>query len=193
MKIVILLFCGVIFSAFADTTFSERLELAARERLNHVVVYDGAYRSISYPMGDVPDTIGVCTDVIIRSYRSLNIDLQKLVHEDMKRRFHEYPRNWGLTSTDRNIDHRRVPNLQCFFAKHGKSLPVSENPDDYLPGDMVTWMLPGNLPHIGFVSSSKEEGVPLIIHNVGAGPQIEDFLFWFPITGHYRYFPVQSR
>lgn len=181
---------GITFALFADTIpFAKQLEQAARERLNHKVIYDGKYLSIPYPMGDVPDSIGVCTDVIIRTYRSLNIDLQQLVHEDMRRRFHEYPQNWGLKSTDRNIDHRRVPNLQCFFTRYGESLPVSDNPQDYRPGDMVTWTLPGNLPHIGFVSTSNKDGVPLIIHNVGAGPQIEDFLFWFPITGHYRYFP----
>lgn len=189
MKLILLLILLTTYS-FADSIpFSSRLELAARERLKHEVTYDGQYLSIPYPMGDVPDSIGVCTDVVIRTYRALNIDLQQLVHEDMRRRFHEYPKNWGLKTTDRNIDHRRVPNLRCFFAKYGESLPVSDNPDNYLPGDMVTWTLPGNLPHIGFVSTSKKDGIPLIIHNVGAGPQLEDFLFWFPITGHYRYFP----
>lgn len=173
---------------YADSLAVE-LENAARERLNHRVTYDGSYISIPYPMGDVPDSIGVCTDVIIRSYRMVGIDLQQLVHEDMRQRFSEYPTNWGLKRPDKNIDHRRVPNLQEFFSKYGEVLPVTEDPHDYKPGDLVTWMLPGNLPHIGIVTSSTKRGIPLIIHNVGSGPQHEDFLFWYPITGHYRYLP----
>lgn len=186
MRYLLLLLCTL--PLLANPT-AEELEKAARERLNHRVTYDGSYRSISYPMGDVPDSIGVCTDLVIRAYRTMGIDLQKLVHEDMKRRFNEYPKNWGLSGPDRNIDHRRVPNLQEFFSKYGEVLPVTDDPADYKPGDLVTWMLPGNLPHIGIVTSSRKRGVPLIIHNVGAGPQHEDFLFWYPITGHYRYLP----
>ena len=174
----------------------EALLDAAKERLSHSVRYDGSYLAIAYPGGDVPDNMGVCTDVIIRSYRGIGLDLQKLVHEDMKVAFNDYPskRIWGLDSTDRNIDHRRVPNLQTFFKRHGQKLPVTDNPSDYAPGDMVTWMLPGNLPHIGFVSDvyDKQSGHPLIIHNIGAGPQQEDMLFDYPITGHYRYLPQDS-
>ena len=125
---------------------SAQLVKAALERTAHVVRYDGSYRSISYPNGDVPDNIGVCTDVVIRSYRKLGIDLQKLVHEDMRSSFDDYPsrRIWGLDRTDSNIDHRRVPNLQAFFSRHGENLEVSSSAENYLPGDLVTWMLPGN-------------------------------------------------
>ncbi len=169
---------------------SDMLVAAAEERLNHRVIYDGRYLSIPYPMGDIPDSTGVCTDLVIRSYRKLGIDLQKLVHEDMKQRFSEYPSNWGLSGTDRNIDHRRVPNLQCFFSKHGNSLPISNNAEEYMPGDLVTWMLPGNLPHIGIVSGTIIDGRPLIIHNIGEGPKLEDCLFLYTVTGHYRYLPA---
>ncbi len=177
----------------ADTTASSRLSdqlvQAAYERLNHQVTYDGKYIAIDYPGGDVPKNIGVCTDVVIRAFRQLGIDLQKEVHEDMEKHFDEYPDIWGLTKPDSNIDHRRVPNLQVYFARHGKSLPITQNADHYLPGDLVTWMLPGNLPHIGIVVSKEtDDGErPLIVHNIGRGPQLEDILFSYPITGHYRY------
>jgi len=140
---------------------SAQLVKAALERTAHVVRYDGSYRSISYPNGDVPDNIGVCTDVVIRSYRKLG------------------------------IDHRRVPNLQAFFSRHGESLEVSSSADNYLPGDLVTWMLPGNLPHIGIVTDQKSPDhlTPLIVHNIGAGPRLENILFSYEITGHYRYLP----
>ncbi len=173
--------------------FQDDLVAAALERTRHTVRYDGAYFSIAYPNGDVPQDVGVCTDLVIRSYRSLGADLQQLVHEDMAAHFELYPsqRIWGLTSTDRNIDHRRVPNLQVFFSRHGESLPVSHDPSDYRPGDIVTWMLPGNLPHIGLVSDRLAGGssTPLIVHNIGAGPRLEEMLFDYPITGHYRFVP----
>ena len=176
-----------------SANMTEALLDAAKERLNHSVQYDGAYLSIAYPGGDVPDNMGVCTDVIIRSYRGIGLDLQKLVHEDMKTAFNDYPskRIWELNSTDRNIDHRRVPNLQTFFKRHGQKLPVTSNASDYTAGELVTWMLPGNLPHIGIVSDvyDKNSGHPLIIHNIGSGPQQEDMLFDYPITGHYRFLP----
>ena len=151
--------------------------------------YDGRYISLAYPGGDVPADMGVCTDVVIRSYRSIGVDLQVLVHEDMRENFSEYPALWGLTATDPNIDHRRVPNLQTFFARNGQSLEISDRPGSYLPGDIVTWMLPGNLPHIGIVidAQSSESDNPLIVHNIGNGPVADDILFRFPITGHYRY------
>lgn len=172
-------------------TFEEQLVAAAMERTQHAVRYDGSYFAIEYPNGDVPENIGVCTDVIIRAYRSLGIDLQRLVHEDMAENFPEYPseRIWGLTRTDRNIDHRRVPNLQVFFERHGEVLPVSNHPGDYAAGDLVTWMLPGNLPHIGIISDkfNATSGNPLVVHNIGAGPKLEDMLFGYEITGHYRY------
>jgi len=155
------------------------------------VTYNGAYFKITYPMGDVPAQYGVCTDVIIRAYRKLGIDLQQLVHEDMRSHFSLYPakRNWNQTKTDTNIDHRRVPNLQTFFTRHGKKLPVSDKPENYQTGDLVTWMLPGNLPHIGIVTNqrSADGKRPLIVHNIGAGPKLEDMLFDYAITGHYRY------
>ena len=156
------------------------------------VSYNGAYFSIPYPGGDVPAQYGVCTDVIVRAYRAIGIDLQKLVHEDMKAHFGLYPKLWGLTRTDTNIDHRRVPNLQVFFKRHGQSLPVTQNGTDYKPGDMVTWNLRGDggsLPHIGIVTDkmSADGQRPLIAHNIGAGPVVADMLFDYKITGHYRY------
>lgn len=170
---------------------AQQLVAAAKARLKVRVSYDGRYRSIAYPNGDVPDNIGVCTDVVVRSYRVLGIDLQQLVHEDMSDNFSSYPskRIWGLTRPDSNIDHRRVPNLQAFFERHATVLENSESAIDYKPGDIVTWMLPGNLPHIGIVvdEHSKTTGNPLIVHNIGAGPVMEDSLFSFTITGHYRF------
>ncbi|CAB1062209.1 Uncharacterized protein YijF [Olavius sp. associated proteobacterium Delta 1] len=172
------------------TDFSKKLSQAAIERTQHVVRYDGKYRKISYPNGDVPDHLGVCTDVVIRSYRKLGIDLQKDVHEDMKENFNKYPKLWGLSKPDPNIDHRRVPNLQTLFKRKGTSLPVTKNPNDFVAGDIVSWMLPGNLPHIGIVidSRSGDDNKPHIVHNIGSGPVIEDILFDYQITGHYRYY-----
>ena len=172
-----------------------RLVAAAIERTRHSVTYDGSYRRIAYPMGDVPATIGVCTDVVIRAYRAgLGIDLQQRVHEDMKRAFGEYPKIWGLSRADPNIDHRRVPNLETFLKRHGETLPVTDNPDDYRPGDLVTWRLSGDtLPHIGIVTDGHAPitGNPIIAHNIGRGPELSDMLFDYRITGHFRYFPVE--
>jgi uncharacterized protein YijF (DUF1287 family) len=168
--------------------YAERLVAAAIARTHSHVVYDSAYRRIAYPGGDVPPTRGVCADVVIRAYRALGVDLQVEVHQDMMRRFAAYPHQWGLKRPDPNIDHRRVPNLQTFFRRAGAELPVSSEPAAYHPGDLVTWSVPPNLPHIGIVIDRKSPaGVPLIVHNIGNGPQIEDVLFAFPITGHYRY------
>ena len=178
--------------SFADD-FAKKLATAALERTTKDITYDGAYFAMAYPNGDVPEHIGVCTDVVIRSYRAMGADLQVLVHEDMRQNFSAYPskRIWGLSSTDRNIDHRRVPNLQTFFSRHGVELPQSPRKEDYRRGDIVTWMLPGNLPHIGIIADqqSPSTGNPLVIHNIGAGPVINDMLFAYPITGHYRYTP----
>lgn len=178
--------------------FSKKLVEAAIARTKVSVTYDGSYRKISYPGGDVPDNIGVCTDVVIRAYRKLGIDLQKNVHIDMKANFNVYPKKWGLKRPDTNIDHRRVPNLQTFFSRKGRKLSVSENPLNYQPGDLVTWNLPGNLPHIGIVTDKKsEDGLrPLIVHNIGSGPVLEDMLFSYKITGRYRYygnFPMEKK
>lgn len=172
----------------------KKLVEAAVDRTRHAVRYDGAYHVIDYPGGDVPADTGVCTDVIIRSYRALGIDLQVLLHEDIKANFDAYPSKhiWGLTAPDRNIDHRRVPNLQTFFARNGESLSVTTEPANYRPGALVTWMLPGNLPHIGIVTDrvAPDTGNPLIVHNIGAGPVLEDMLFRFDMTGHYRFVPA---
>jgi len=176
-----------------SNNFTQNFVAAALDRTQHTVRYDGAYHRLDYPNGDVPANIGVCTDVVIRTYRALGTDLQTLVHKDMRDNFSLYPskRIWGLTRTDRNIDHRRVPNLQVFFARHGTQLPISKEREDYKPGDIVTWMLPGNLPHIGIIvsESSDETETPLVVHNIGAGPKLGDMLFDYKITGHYRYEP----
>jgi uncharacterized protein YijF (DUF1287 family) len=169
--------------------FAGRLGEAAMERLSHRVTYDGSYRRIDYPNGDVPDHIGVCTDLVVRVYRAVGIDLQQAVHEDMAADFAAYPQIWNNRGPDANIDHRRVPNLQVFFERHGGVLPKSRNAEDYRPGDLITWTIPGNLPHIGIVVArrSSDGRRPLVVHNIGAGPELEDMLFEFPITGHYRY------
>jgi uncharacterized protein YijF (DUF1287 family) len=172
--------------------FLQKLVDAAIERTHHAVRYDSAYVRIPYPNGDVPSGTGVCTDEIIRSFRAVGIDLQKEVHEDMLHNFSAYPnqRRWLLAHADTNIDHRRVPNLMTFFARKGEQLPVSERTEDYSPGDLVTWDLGGNVPHIGIVVDRKSArtGRYLIVHNIGRGPQMEDVLFNWRITGHYHYF-----
>jgi uncharacterized protein YijF (DUF1287 family) len=166
-----------------------RLVAAAIERTLQPEVYDGSYVRIPYPNGDVPEDRGVCTDLVVRSYRALGVDLQRLVHEDMRRDFAAYPQLWGLPGPDPNIDHRRVPNLRAFFARHGAELPVSQDPAAYRAGDLVTWRLTNGLPHIGIVTDrrSPDGRRPLIAHNIGNGSTLEDMLFEFPITGHYRY------
>ena len=183
----------IISQSVLASVFEKDFILAAYERLEHEVTYDGSYRSIPYPGGDVPGNIGVCTDVIIRTYRKIGVDLQKLVHEDMAPNFNSYPskRIWGLTRPDKNIDHRRVPNLQVFFSRHGSKLPISDKPADFKAGDLVTWTLPGNLPHIGIVSDkiNPKSGNPMIVHNIGEGPKLEDMLFNYEITGRYRFVP----
>lgn len=184
-----LVLCLMVGHVMADAPTVTDVVKAAMERTRHRVIYDGAYRAIDYPGGDVPDHIGVCTDVVVRTFRRVGIDLQKEVHEDMTAAFSAYPKHWGLARPDSNIDHRRVPNLQVFFKRHGQALPVSENAKDYLPGDLVTWVIPGNLPHIGIVVSKRSRNGqrPMVVHNIGRGPKLEDMLFDFPITGHYRY------
>ncbi|GIM50806.1 DUF1287 domain-containing protein [Capnocytophaga stomatis] len=188
-KIFFVILFGILTAFTSQNDFRKKLSEAAINIINPSVRYVSDYVSISYPGGDVPANTGVCTDVVIRAYRKLNIDLQKEVHEDMKRRFSAYPKIWGLKTTDKNIDHRRVPNLQTFFKKHGKELPITKNPEDYKAGDIVTWMLSGNLPHIGIVidRKSNDSKRPLIVHNIGNGQIAEDVLFKYPITGHYFY------
>lgn len=174
--------------------FFDELISAAKNRTLSTVKYDGSYHYISYPMGDVAPNRGVCTDVVIRAYRKLDVDLQQLVHEDIKQNFHLYPsrKRWGNIEPDPNIDHRRVYNLQVFFERYAESLPLTTDPTDYLPGDLVTWRLGPKMPHIGIVVDEYSEDYPdqpLVVHNIGAGPKQEDILFSFPITGHYRYKP----
>lgn len=169
--------------------FQDKLSAAAISIIDSNVKYTPDYVSIKYPNGDVPVKTGVCTDVVIRSYRKLDIDLQKEVHEDMKKNFSKYPKTWGLRNTDTNIDHRRVPNLETFFTRKGEKLTVSENPNDYKTGEIVTWMINGKLPHIGIITNKKSpDGKrPMIVHNVGAGQVLEDCLFSYTIVGHYKY------
>ena len=174
----------------SGSAFLDKLVEAAVERTSHEVRYDPTYFVIDYPGGDVPSEVGVCTDEVIRSYRAVGVDLQKLVHEDMKESFAVYPRKWGLKKTDTNIDHRRVPNLMTFFERQGASQPVTEDARDYKPGDVVTWDLSGGMTHIGIVvnvPSDTDENRLQIVHNIGAGPKMEDVLFAWKITGHYRY------
>ena len=194
LSIILLLL--VSLNASAETTFSQKLVKAALERTKHIVRYDPKYVRIKYPGGDVPIDTGVCSDVIIRSYRALGFDLQKLVHEDMKRNFRLYPRTWGLKRPDTNIDHRRVLNLEVFFKRHGQSLPITKNAKNYKPGDLVTWNLSSerSIPHIGIVTNKKSffTGNPMIVHNIGLGPKLEDILFTYKITGHFRYNPSKN-
>ncbi|MDP4845471.1 MAG: DUF1287 domain-containing protein [Salibacteraceae bacterium] len=188
--ITILIF--ILFSRNAISQSVSDLELvaAAMELTKQEVTYDPSYFSLTYPMGDVPANKGVCTDVIIRAYRKVGIDLQQLVHEDMVANFSVYPKNWGLTSTDKNIDHRRVPNLMTYFSRHGKTLPKTEQASDYKPGDIVCWNLGAGLTHIGIVVDKKsDDGTPMIVHNIGGGQVIENCLFRFTIIGHYQYLP----
>ncbi|RMD99602.1 MAG: DUF1287 domain-containing protein [Bacteroidetes bacterium] len=187
-----LLFClalFIVFPSFGQNDFQNRLADSAYTLTRQKVIYDPAYYRIDYPNGDVPSGKGVCTDVVIRAYRKLGIDLQKEVHEDMKANFVRYPKSWGLKRTDTNIDHRRVPNLMTFFRRKGTVKPISSNPGDYSPGDIVCWNLGGGITHIGIVSKkrSADGRRPLIIHNIGAGQVAEDMLFSYKIIGHYAY------
>lgn len=152
--------------------------------------YDPAYRSLDYPGGDVSPDRGVCSDVIVRALRSVGADLQVLIHEDMRDHFSEYPQLWGLRKPDRNIDHRRVPNIACFLRRRGMVLPLTREAMDYRPGDIVTWKIPGNLDHVGIVADTIVQGTGrhAVIHNIGSGTRCEDILLTYPITGHYRYF-----
>jgi hypothetical protein len=191
MKTLVLLAAlavGVVGPAAAD--LGPRVAAAALDQTTRPGVYDPAYVVIDYPMGDVPADRGVCADVVIRALRTQGIDLQRLVHEDMKANFGAYPRRWGLIRPDRNIDHRRVPNLEVFFTRRGWRLPPSDKSADYRPGDIVSWNLKGgdgDLPHIGVVTDRiGRSGRPLIAHNIGAGPKVEDVLFDWTITGRFR-------
>lgn len=191
MKKYFLIFAVIVFafSGKAQNPFAQKLSHAALSLTKDKVMYDPAYFIIKYPNGDVPADKGVCTDVVIRAYRKLGIDLQKEVHEDMSKNFSKYPKTWGLKRPDPNIDHRRVPNLRVFFARYGTSKSIETRPELYVPGDIVTWILPGNLTHIGVVVNKKSTDGKryLIVHNIGGGQVLEDCLFKFTITGHYQY------
>lgn len=160
----------------------------AHDQISKTLTYDPAYTRIPYPNGDVPLVKGVCTDVVIRAYRAIGIDLQQRVHEDMDANFSLYPKTWGLTRPDSNIDHRRVPNLQVFLTRFGRSLQVSQNPEDYRPGDLIT-NLPGGRTHIAVVSEIRSPVTQrlMVIQNIGFGAQLNDDLLSYPMTGHYRY------
>ncbi len=178
------LVCAVCVRAAIDPV---RLVTDARAQVGVTVGYDPAYRKLAYPGGDVPMETGVCCDVVIRALRKQDMDLQKLVHEDMKANFAKYPQNWGLKKPDSNIDHRRVPNLRRYFERQGWAVGVSTNAVAYRPGDIVTWDLGRGLTHIGIVSDRKSaSGTPLIVHNIGRGAREEDVLFAYNLTGHYR-------
>lgn len=184
----LLLALALAFPLLAEP-LAPKLVSGARRQVGRTLSYDPAYRRIAYPGGDVPIATGVCSDVIIRAFRHAGIDLQVLVHEDMKRNFSAYPKNWGLRRPDTNIDHRRVPNLATFFARRGGRMPVTRRGSDYLPGDIVTWRLASGVPHVGMVSDVPQPYSDryLVVHNIGSGAQIEDVLFAYEVTGHYRW------
>ncbi len=190
----LILISGILLmSAFAhaQSTFNKRLSDTAIKLTGDKVIYDPSYFSIPYPNGDIPADRGVCTDVIIRAYRKLGVDLQKEVHEDMAKNFKVYPKKWGMKTTDKNIDHRRVPNLMTFFSRYGHSLPITTLAADYKPGDIVSWDLGKGVTHIGIVIDQKSaDGLRnLIVHNIGLGQEISDCLFKYTIIGHHRYAP----
>ena len=190
-----LLFLFIANLATGQHQFSpEKISKAALELTQQSVVYDGSYYSMPYPNGDVPDGIGVCTDVVIRTYRANGLDLQKEVHEDMLANFDSYPKHWGLKKPDPNIDHRRVPNLMTYFERQGSKLPITNKGSDYLPGDVVAWNLRGGTTHIGMVVNrlSNDKKRYQIVHNIGGGQVLEDCLFDFDIIGHYRFLSVKN-
>lgn len=176
------------------TESADEIVNAAHKRTAATVRYDPKYVSLTYPGGDVPADTGVCTDVIIRTYRTaFDFDFQKAVHEDMRANFSSYPQHWGLKRADKNIDHRRVPNLERYLKRQGAAVKITKQAEDYEPGDIVSWRLGGFLPHIGIVSDNKaEDGTPLIIHNIGSGPVEENMLFATDINGHFRFIPDGS-
>ena len=189
ISICLLVFILSNFVVVGQNSFSKRLSDSALELTKQKVTYDPAYFKIDYPNGDIPSNKGVCTDVVIRAYRKLGIDLQKEVHEDIKANFRKYPQKWGLSGPDKNIDHRRVPNLMTFFERNGAVKPITNNLTDYLPGDIVCWDLGGGITHIGIVVDKKSsDGTRnLIVHNIGGGQVLADCIFEFKIIGHYTY------
>ena len=190
-KYEILLLSFLLQSTIAcgQTSFNIKLSDATLELTKQKVTYDPTYYKIDYPNGDIPVNKGVCTDVVIRAYRKLGIDLQTEVHEDIKANFKQYPQKWGLHRPDKNIDHRRVPNLMVFLERKGTMKPITSVPGDYLPGELVCWDLGGGITHIGIVVNKKSsDGARyLIVHNIGGGQVLADCLFAFKIIGHYSY------
>jgi len=188
-SIFVFIFCLSALCCSAQISFYTKLSDAALELTKQKVIYDPAYFKIEYPNGDIPADKGVCTDVVIRAYRKLGIDLQKEVHEDMKANFGLYPQKWGLTRPDKNIDHRRVPNLMFFFTRKGEVKPITNKSEIYLPGDIVCWDLGGGITHIGIVVNRKSaDGLRnLIVHNIGGGQVLADCLFGYKVIGHYTY------
>jgi len=174
----------------ADATPLERVLAHSIEQTTKTSSYDSSYVKLDYPNGDLPIERGVCADVVVRAFRQGGVDLQKELHEDMGKNFAKYPQKWGAKGTDKNIDHRRVPNLMTWFERQGKSLPLSSEAKDYLPGDVVVWDLADGRFHIGIVSKIKvkETDRYALVHNIGAGARLEDVLFLWKVVGHYRYF-----
>lgn len=171
------------------SAWSKKLVGSAERQIGETVTYDPAYANLAFPGGDIPRVRGVCTDVVIRAMRDAHgVDLQLLVNSDMKSAFDSYPKKWGLRQPDSNIDHRRVPNLQHYFQRIGAEQQISRDARHYRPGDIVTWKLPGNLDHIGIVTDrpNRDSTRPLVVHNIGAGTRLQDMLFSYEITGHYR-------
>ncbi|ADY30887.1 DUF1287 domain-containing protein [Cellulophaga lytica] len=188
-NLALVLFLSCYFGFSQASSNKTNLVKAALELTKDKVTYDPSYFSIDYPNGDVPSNKGVCTDVVIRAYRKIGVDLQKNVHLDMKANFNKYPKLWGLKTTDRNIDHRRVPNLMTYFKRKGEEKLISKKAEDYVAGDIVCWNLGGAITHIGIVvdKKSKDGKRNLIVHNIGGGQVLQDCLFSFKIIGHYRY------
>ena len=183
----------------SSNEFAKNLAAAALKRTEQEVEYDPGYYDIAYPGGDLPEGKGVSTDLIVRSYRALGVDLQQLVHEDMSAHFRLYPQLWERKGPDRNIDHRRVPNLQRYFSRFGKVLNKSHSLDDYEIGDVVTWSLPYGAAekagsHIVIVvpGPGARSGEKWVVHNIGSGPEWEDKLFDYEIEGHFRFGPIRG-
>lgn len=189
LLLIIFIHIGFVNPAAAQSGFFDKLADSTLTLIKQKVTYDPGYYKIKYPGGDVPADKGVCTDVVIRAYRKLGIDLQKEVHEDMQANFAKYPKIWGLKKPDSNIDHRRVPNLMTFFSRHGTVKSITKNPEDYKPGDIVCWNLGGGITHIGIVVNQKspDNKRHLIVHNISGGQVLADCLFDYTIIGHFQY------
>lgn len=191
LVLIVLLTVTLLYGELAaQPSLQDALVEGALRQVGKTVGYDGRYQRLRYPGGDVPIGSGVCTDVLIRAYRHIDVDLHVLVHEDMKAAFRQYPQAWGLRRPNANIDHRHVPNLVTFFRRHGTTLGVSRDPVQYRHGDIVAWRLPNGLPHIGMIVRRNADSSPTVVHNIGRGTQVEDILFTYEITGHYRYLPA---